>query len=147
MISPKATIGQNVTMGANCTVWQGATICDDTSLGHGVVVGSNVWIGRGCRIGDHTRLQHGAFIPNNTVVGQSVFVGPNVTLTDDKYPKAGMPYDPHPPVLEEGCSIGAGAVILPGIRIGRNAMVGAGSIVTQDVIGLHIVKGNPARTS
>lgn len=144
MISLKATIGHDVTMGENCTVWQGATICDNTSLGHGVVVGSNVWIGRGCCIGDYTRIQHGAFIPNNTMVGRSVFLGPNATLTDDKYPKAGRLYQPEPPTLEDDCSIGAAAVILPGVRVGRGATVGAGSVVTQDVQPFTITKGVPA---
>lgn len=140
-------IHPTVVFGENCTVWQYATICEDTILGDGVVVGSNVWIGRGCRIGNFTRIQHGAFIPHNTVIGHGVFIGPNATLTDDKYPKAGFLYHPKPPVLEAECSIGAAAVILPGVRIHRGAMVGAGSVVTQDVTALQTVKGVPARTS
>ena len=144
MISDKATIGRDVVMGPDCTVWHGATIGNDVVLGEGVVVGSNAWIGRGTRIGNFTRIQHGAFIPNNTLIGRSVFLGPNCTLTDDKYPKAGHLYKPEPPILEDDCSIGAGAVILPGVRIGRGAMIGAGSVVTQDVVALHTAKGVPA---
>lgn len=144
MISDKATIGKRVVFGNDCTVWHGATICDGVVLGEGVVVGSNAWIGHGTTIGNYTRIQHGAFLPNNTHVGRSVFVGPNVTLTDDKYPKAGRLYKPEPPILEDDCSIGAAAVILPGVRIGRGATVGAGAVVTQDVPEFTIVKGVPA---
>ncbi len=140
-------VSSSVVFGENCTVWQYATICDEAKLGEGVVVGSTAWIGRGTYIGDFTRIQHGAFIPNNTVIGRSVFIGPNVSLTDDKKPKAGRFYRPEPPILEDDCSIGAGAVILPGVRIGRGALVGAGAVVTQDVGPFTIVKGCPARPS
>jgi len=139
------TVASSVIFGENCTVWQGATICEETVLGEGVVVGSHVWIGRGCRIGAFTRIQHGAFIPNHTVIGRSVFIGPNATLTDDKHPKAGHFYRPSPPILEDDCSLGASAVILPGVRIGRGAMVGAGAVVTRDVETMTTVTGCPAQ--
>ena len=146
MISPKATIGADVVFGDDVTVWQNATICDNAVIGNNVVVGSNVWIGKGARIGNYTRIQHGAFIPNNTIVGKSVFIGPNVTLTDDKYPKAGRLYQAQPPVLEDDCSLGAACVILPGVHIGRGAMVGAGAVVLQDVSAFETQVGIPART-
>lgn len=144
MVSEKAVIGQGVVIPSSCTVWHGATLCDDTVLGEGVVVGSNAWIGKGCQIESYTRIQHGAFIPNNTHIGKSVFIGPNATLTDDKYPKAGRLYKPEPPILEDDCSIGAAAVLLPGVRIGRGATVGAGAVVVQDVPPFATVKGVPA---
>jgi len=144
MISPNATIGYDVTIGEDCTIWHGATLCDGAVLGNGVVIGSHTWVGKGCRIGNGTRVQHGAFIPNNTSIGRFVFIGPNVTLTDDKYPKAGRLYQAYPPILEDDCSIGAAAVILPGVRIGRGATVGAGAVVTQDVPEFVTVKGVPA---
>jgi UDP-2-acetamido-3-amino-2,3-dideoxy-glucuronate N-acetyltransferase len=144
MISAKTSIGRDVVFGADCTVWQYATICNDVTLGKGVVIGSNVWIGKGCKIGDYTRIQHGAFIPNYTLVGRSVFVGPNATLCDDKYPKVGKLYKPEPPILEDDCSIGAAAVLLPGVRIGRGATVGAGAVVTQDIPQFSTAIGVPA---
>jgi acetyltransferase-like isoleucine patch superfamily enzyme len=138
-------IAESALLGANVTVWQFATICDEAVLDDGVVVGSNVWIGKKAIIGARTRIQHGAFLPNGTVVGQDVFIGPNVTMTDDKYPKAGLPYQAAPPILEDGCSIGAGAVLLPGVRIGRSAMVGAGAVITEDVPDGATYVGCPAR--
>ncbi len=137
-------LSSSVSYGEGVTIWQYATICEHTKLGTGVVVGSGVWIGRYCDIGDYTRLQHGVFLPPRTVVGRGVFVGPNVTLCDDKYPKAGFSYKANPPVLKDNCSIGAGAVILPGVVIGEHAMIGAGAVVTQDVPAYHQAVGVPA---
>lgn len=147
IVHDPSTIAPGVLVGENCTVWQYATICEDVVLGEGVVVGSHAWIGRGSDIGAYTRIQHGAFIPNHTVIGKGCFLGPNCTLTDDKYPKAGKLYKPEPPILEDDCSLGAGSVILPGVRIGRGAMVGAGAVVTQDVAPFSCVYGCPARPS
>ncbi len=145
IIHQPATIDPTVMVGENCTIWQYATVCAEAILGEGVVIGSHSWIGRGAVIGSYTRIQHGAFIPNRTQIGAGVFIGPNVTLTDDKRPKAGRLYRAEPPILEEDCSLGAHSVILPGVRIGRGAMVGAGAVVTQDVKPFTTVMGCPAR--
>lgn len=89
------------------------------------------------------------FIPSNAKIGSDVFVGPNVTMTDDRYPrtlKEGETYKAEPPVIEDGASIGAGAILLPGVRIGKNARVAAGAIVTRDVMDGGAVIGAPAKT-
>ena len=143
---PNTSSASTVIFGEGCQVWQFATICDFTIIGHDAVIGSGAWIGRNVRIGHSTRIQHGAFIPNGSNIGAYVFIGPNVTLTDDKYPRAGnYAYRPEPPILKDYCSIGAGVVILPGVTIGEKAMVGAGSVVTQDVPPFAVVIGSPAR--
>ena len=139
-IDPTAKLGRNV------KVWQFASILKDVVLGDNVQVGANAEIGRGSRIGNNTRIGHGVFLPPNSIIGENCFIGPSVTFTDDKNPVCGnTEYFAQPPVLEDWSSIGAGAVILPGVRIGRGALVGAGSIVTKDVQEGTIVKGNPAR--
>lgn len=151
MIDPTCTIHKPVVLaptvetGMTCTIWSFTTICGGTILGREVVIGANCWIGHSCVIGDGTRLQTGVFIPNDTIIGKGVFIGPHAVLTDDKYPQAGQPYTPMPPVLGDYCSIGAGAVILPGVRIGAHAMVGAGAVVSQDVPPHTRVVGVPAR--
>ena len=97
-------------------------------------------------MGDNVRIQHGAFIPNGTVIGHRVFIGPNVSLTDDRYPRAGnVDYVALPPILEDDCALGAGAIILPGVRVGKGAMVGAGAVVVDDVPAFTTVVGCPAR--
>jgi UDP-2-acetamido-3-amino-2,3-dideoxy-glucuronate N-acetyltransferase len=131
----------------DCQVYQFATICEHARIGINTVIGSGCWVGKRVTIGHGTRIQHGAFIPNDTVIGTHVFIGPNVTMTDDKRPKAGNhAYRPEPPILKDGCSIGAGAVLLPGVTIGSGALVGAGAVVTQDVADGVTVVGIPART-
>jgi len=139
-------LGRNFVYGDDCVIWQFTTIEDDVTIGDDVVIGSNCYIGKGARIGSRTRIQHGAFICRGATLGTSVFVGPNGSLTDDRYPRAGHTgYTRLPPSLLDGCAIGAGAVILPGVTIGRNATVGAGAVVSVDVPDGEIAKGVPAK--
>jgi acetyltransferase-like isoleucine patch superfamily enzyme len=142
-------IGGHVRVGIGSRIWQFTTIEDNVTLGSDVVIGSNCWIGKGTRIGKGTHIQHGAFIARGSVIGKQVFIGPGAILTDDKYPRAKragyQEYTAEPPVLEDNCSIGAGAIILPGITIGEGAMVGAGAVVSANVPADVTVKGVPAR--
>ena len=141
-------IGTNVVCEGYFKIWQFTTLEDDIRLGHNVVIGSNCWIGKGATIGNGTRIQHGAFIARGSVIGDNVFIGPGAILTDDKYPRAGnTKYEANPPVLSDGCSIGAGAVILPGVTIGEGAMVGAGAVVSEDVPASTTAKGVPAKAT
>lgn len=128
------------------TIYPGATVCEGVTFGEGCVVGTHAYVGKGCTIGSYTRIQHGAFIPNRTQIGERCFIGPNCTLTDDRWPRVDNPrYRAEPPVLEDDCNIGAGAVLLPGVRIGHHATVGAGAVVTKDVAPHAVVMGNQAR--
>ena len=145
-IHPTANVSQDARLGCNVKVWSGAVIGQFAEIGDDCVIGSNAYIGWGTRMGRGCRLQHGVFLPNNSILEENVFIGPNATLTDDKYPRAGnIHYKPEPPVLKYHCSIGAGATILPGITIGKYAMVGAGAVVTRDVPEGALVIGIPAR--
>lgn len=136
----------STTIGNCVKIWQFTTIEDDVTLGDNVVVGSNCWIGRGTVIGEGTHIQHGAFIARRSRIGKNVFIGPGAVLTDDRYPRAGNTrYEAVPPTLEDGCSIGAGAVILPGVIIGKDALVGAGAVVTENVLVGSTVMNIPAK--
>lgn len=109
-------------------------ICDHVFIENDVVVGDRVTIKCGVQLWDGVRLY------------DDVFVGPNVTFTNDPFPRSRQrPEAFATTVVREGASIGANATILPGITIGQNAMVGAGAVVTRDVPANAIVKGNPAR--
>lgn len=142
-------IHPSVKVGMGVKVWHYAVILADVELGIGVSVGSHCEIGRGSFIGGHSRIGRGVFLPPNSIVGEKVFIGPNVTFTDDKMPRVpdgdDPPYNAQPPIIEDNAAIGAGAVILPGVRIGYGALVGAGAVVTKDVPRLTIVLGSPAR--
>lgn len=140
-----AIVSKDACIGLGTKVYAFSTIEEGVTIGHNCVIGSNVFIGAGTTIGDGTHIQHGAFICRNSKIGKCVFIGPLAILTDDKYPKAGNKgYTANPPILEDGCSIGAGAVILPGVVVGAGAMVGAGAVVTCNVTGGNTVAKVPA---
>jgi len=139
-VDKTATIGQNV------TIWHFAVLLADVKIGDNVSIGSRTEIGRGSTIGDNTRISSGVFLPSNSIIGKNCFIAPNVTFTDDRYPRAGNDsYHAEPPILEDGCSVGAGSVVLPGVTIGAGALVGAGSVVTRNVPPKGHVRGEPAR--
>ena len=146
MISPHAVVGEGFSIGEGSAVWHFANVEADVSLGNGSVIGSHTYVGRGARIGDGVRIQSFVSICRNAVIEDGVFISPHVQITDDKHPRAGNPgYTAEPPILRAGCSIGAGAIILPGIEIGTGAVVAAGAIVTHDVPAGVTVMGVPAK--
>jgi len=115
-------------IGAECN------ICDHTFIENDVVVGDRVTIKCGVQLWDGLRVE------------DDVFIGPNATFANDMYPRSKVHRAAQLlTVLEKGCSIGANATILPGVRIGCYAMVGAGSVVTKDVSAYTLVTGCPAR--
>jgi len=144
-IHPTAVIAPNAHFGAYVKVWSNAVIGFGVEIADYVVIGSNCYIGAWSKIGESSRLQHGVFLPNGSILGKKVFIGPNVTFTDDRYPKCGnINYKADPPIIEDEAAVGAGATILPGVRIGKGAMVGAGAVVTRDVEPYETVVGCPA---
>ncbi|MCA9639939.1 MAG: N-acetyltransferase [Myxococcales bacterium] len=97
-------------------------------------------------VGDRVTIKSGVQLWDGLRVGSDVFIGPNVTFTNDKHPRSKQrPKAFLATHIEDGASLGGGATILPGLRIGRNAMVGAGAVVTRSVPSGAIVVGNPAR--
>lgn len=126
----------------------GCTIGSGTSIGAFVEIKAGAVVGRNCKI------QAMVYIPEGITIGNGVFIGPNVTFTNDRYPRATNPdgtrkdacdWKMQKTIVCDGASIGAGATILPGITIGKNALVGAGSVVTKNVPDGLTVVGNPAR--
>lgn len=113
-------------------------------IGKNCNIGSHVMIADAA-IGDDCKIQSFTFIPKGVIIGDRVFIGPSVTFCNDKHPKAVGSWKLLTTVVEDGVSIGAGTVILPGIRIGEGAMVGAGTVVTRSVPAGVTVVGNPAR--
>ena len=155
--SEPLVLGEGVVIRAYAVLYRGAVLGPGVAVGHGAMVrernvvgehssiGSGVHLEPGNVIGARTRIHSGGFLAN-TCLGDDVFCGPHVVFTDD----------PHPPcpsyatcvggaVVDDGAAIGARAVVLPGIRIGSRALVGAGSVVTRDVEPDLVVRGNPAR--
>ena len=145
-IDPQAKVSVDVHLGDFIKIWAFAHVMDGVVIGDYCSIGGCAEIGRGSKIGNHTRIGYGVFLPYNSHVGDYVFIGPRAVFTDDRYPAVeNENYTAEPPYIELGASIGAGAVILPGITIGHHAMIGAGAVVTHDVEPYSVIVGNPAR--
>jgi len=114
-------------------------------IGKNCKIESYVYMEEGVRVGDNCKIKPHVYIPTGVVIQDDVFLGPGVTFTNDKYPRAKGQWIPLRTVVGRGASIGALSVIIPGVTIGKNAMVGAGSVVTSDVSDNIVVAGNPAR--
>jgi len=133
-------------VGAGTTIWAFAHVLPGAVIGQDVNVNDHVFIENKVVIGDRVTIKSGVQLWDGIELHDDVFIGPNATFTNDRFPRSKQYPDSFAQtVVERGASIGGGAVILPGLRIGQNAMVGAGAVVTRDVPPFAIVVGNPAR--
>jgi acetyltransferase-like isoleucine patch superfamily enzyme len=135
-ISKSAKIGNNV------KIWHFSYIGDNTQIGDNVSIGSLVHIDYKVRIGNNCRIEGSVYIPPLTEIGNNVFIGPGAAFTNDPYPMSPKMIGV---VVEDGAIIGGRAVFRPGVRVGRNSVVGMGSVVTKDVPPETVVIGHPAR--
>lgn len=142
------SFGENVRVGSFTNLY-------GCSIGSGTTVGPFVEIQRGARIGERCKIQSHAFICDGVHVGDEVFVGHGVVFINDKRPRATTAdgalqteadWELVPTFVEDRASIGSGAIVLAGVRIGTGALIGAGAVVTQDVPADATVAGVPART-
>jgi UDP-2-acetamido-3-amino-2,3-dideoxy-glucuronate N-acetyltransferase len=133
--------------GAAPTIHPPSVVADGARLGGDVVVGAFCFIARGAILGAGTRIQSHTSVWAGVELGEDVFVGPGAMFTNVRHPRAAFPRAPHwdRTVVEDGASIGAGAVLVAPLRVGRCAMVGAGAVVTRDVPAHAVVVGNPSR--
>ena len=133
-------------VGDDTTIWAFSHVLSGAVIGRNVNINDHVFVENDVVIGDRVTVKSGVQVWDGVELCDDVFVGPNVTFTNDRYPRSKKyPNTFARTVVENGASIGGGAVILPGIRIGQHAMVGAGAVVTRDVPPYAIVIGNPAR--
>ncbi|WP_151702633.1 acyltransferase [Nitrincola alkalilacustris] len=133
-------------IGQGTKVWQFAVILKGAAIGQDCNICAHTFIEQDVILGDRVTVKSGVFLWAGTRIGHDVFIGPNATFTNDMFPRSKQyPAEFKGVVVEDGASIGANATLLPGIRIGKAAMVGAGAVVTKDVPAGVVVAGNPAR--
>ena len=136
---------QATTIGSGTRVWQFVVVLPNARIGQDCNICSHCLIENDVVIGDRVTVKSGVQLWDGLRVSDDVFIGPNVTFTNDRFPRSKKtPEKFLETVLDVGASIGAAATILPGITIGRNAMVAAGAVVTRSVPPNSIVMGNPA---
>jgi acetyltransferase-like isoleucine patch superfamily enzyme len=149
-----ADVADTAVLGAGTTVWQFAQIREGAVLGAHCIVGRGVYVGPGVHIGDNCKLQNHALVYEPARLADGVFIGPAVVVTNDRLPRAVSPdgvlkgaddWDAVGVTIEQGASIGARAVCVAPVTIGRWSMVAAGAVVTRDVPDFSLVAGVPAR--
>jgi UDP-2-acetamido-3-amino-2,3-dideoxy-glucuronate N-acetyltransferase len=134
----------NVVFGENVVVLPFTNLYE-CEIGDNTRIGPFVEIQRGARIGANCKVQSHTFICTGVEIEDEVFVGHGVLFVNDKYPRVSGEWEQLATVVEKGASLGSGAVVLGGVRVGRGAFVGAGAVVTRDVERGQTVVGNPAR--
>ena len=145
MIHSLAIVEAGAEIGERVNVWRWTHVRDGAKVGSDVSIGQSCFIDAGAVIGNGCRIQNHVSIYNGVTLEDGVFVGPHVVFTNDPYPRIRKEWEVIPTLVKAGASIGAGAVILPGITLGEYCMVGAGAIVTKDVPAGATVKGGQAR--
>jgi acetyltransferase-like isoleucine patch superfamily enzyme len=153
-IQPSADVSEKATIGEGSSVWHLAQVREDAVLGKGCIIGRGAYIGTGVVMGDNCKVQNYALVYEPAVLEDGVFVGPAAVFTNDHYPrsitpdgqlKRGDDWEAVGVTVRTGASIGARAVCVAPVTIGRWAMVAAGSVVVRDVPDFALVAGVPAR--
>ena len=141
-------ICESETVGKGTRVWAFAHVMKGAVLGEDCNVGECSFVETGAILGDHCTIKNGVSVWDKVVLEDYVFLGPNAVFTNDMMPRCRVKKGVDefiPTLVKEGASIGANATIVCGVTIGRNAMIGAGSVVTKDIPDHALVFGSPAR--
>lgn len=136
----------SVNIGAGTRIWQYSVVFMGANIGTNCNLCAHTLVESDVVIGNNVTVKSGVYLWDGTRIEDDVFIGPNATFTNDLMPRSKIYPDAFSGiVVQQGASIGANATLLPGITIGRYAMVGAGAVVTKDVPARAVVVGNPAK--
>ncbi len=151
-----AIVHEEARIGKGVVIWHGAQIAKNAKVGDETIIGNNVYVDSHVVIGKRCKIQSGASIFCGVTIGDGVFVGPHVCFTNDKSPRAidrrgrlkmSADWSITKTKVMRGASIGANSTIVAGVRIGKYAMIGAGSVVTKNVPDFALAFGNPTKIS
>ena len=132
-------------IGAGTKIWQFSVIFEGAQIGRDCNICAHTLVEGGAVVGNNVTIKSGVYLWDGVYLEDDVFVGPCVAFTNDKKPRSKQHLSSYlQTTVGKGASIGANATILPGIRIGQKAMIGAGAVVTKDVPDYAVVVGNPA---
>ena len=153
-ILPSADVDSSATLGEGSSIWHLAQIRDGVVLGENCIIGRGAYIGSGVTLGDNCKVQNYALVYEPASLGKGVFIGPAAVLTNDQFPRAvntdlslknGSDWEAVGVTIHDGASIGARAVCIAPVTIGKWALVAAGAVVTKDVPDYALVAGVPAK--
>jgi UDP-2-acetamido-3-amino-2,3-dideoxy-glucuronate N-acetyltransferase len=153
-VAPTADVDERAEVGAGTRIWHLAQIREDAVLGRNCTVGRGAYVGPGVTVGDNVKLQNYSLVYEPARLGDGVFVGPAAVLTNDEYPRAVTPegrlksgddWTAVGVTIGDGAAIGARAVCVAPVTVGRWALVAAGAVVTTDVADFALVVGVPAK--
>ena len=153
-ILPSADVDGSAILGEGSSIWHLAQIRDGVVLGSHCIVGRGAYIGSGVTLGNNCKVQNYALVYEPAQIGNGVFIGPAAVLTNDQFPRAvnpdltlksGSDWEAVGVTIHDGASIGARAVCIAPVTIGKWALVAAGAVVTKDVPDFALVAGVPAK--
>jgi acetyltransferase-like isoleucine patch superfamily enzyme len=132
-------------IGSGTRIWAFAHVMSGAVIGRDCNICDHTFVEGNVVIGDRVTIKSGVYLWDGVRVEDDVFIGPQATFTNDRFPRSRQPFELLITTLRRGASIGAGAVVLPGVTIGERTMIGAGAVVIADVPDDVVVVGNPAR--
>jgi len=143
-IHPNAIV-ETSSIGENTRIWAFVHISDNVTIGENCNICDHCFIEKGVILGNEVTVKSGIYIWEGVTIEDNVFLGPNVVFTNDIRPRSKQFIEPVPTLIRKGASIGANSTILAGVKIGKYAMAGIGSVITKDIPNYALVYGNPAK--